>query len=172
MKRGFVPVLVMFGLAAAGLFAARETIDTKQSAAEPAAAVETTTKPAERNGPGRASLKKEDDGHYWASAQINGATIRLMVDTGASVVALTPRDARRAGLDIASLPKTAHISTANGEIIAGVAMLKRVKIAGIEVTDVQAVVVEEGLSTSLLGMSFLNRLKGWQTTPTALLLKE
>lgn len=64
------------------------------------------------------------------------------------------------------------MSTANGVIEVPVVTLKRVKIGNVEVTNVTAVVVEEGLDTSLLGMSFLSKLKTWQTTPAGLVLKQ
>ncbi|MEZ5937426.1 MAG: TIGR02281 family clan AA aspartic protease [Hyphomonadaceae bacterium] len=109
--------------------------------------------------PGSARLRKEDDGHYWANVRINGADLRLMVDTGATYVALTRRDAERAGLDILALPENVQVTTANGEVPARSAMLKSVAVDDIDVSGVRAIVIDDGLSQSLLGMSFLNRLK-------------
>lgn len=111
-------------------------------------------------------------GHYWADAKVNNSQVRFLVDTGASVIALTRDDARRIGLNIRSHGETARMSTANGVIEVPVVTLKRVKVGNIEVANVQAVVIEEGLSTSLLGMSFLSKLKSWQTTQAGLVLKQ
>jgi aspartyl protease family protein len=113
-----------------------------------------------------------EDGHYWADARVNSAQVHFLVDTGASLIALTKQDARRIGVNIRASGQTARLSTANGEITVPVVTLKRVRIGNVEVTDVPAVVIEEGLSTSLLGMSFLNELKTWQTTPAGLVLKQ
>jgi aspartyl protease family protein len=113
-----------------------------------------------------------EDGHYWADAKVNSAQVHFLVDTGASVVALTKQDARRIGVNIRSAGQFARMSTANGEITVPLVTLKRIRIGNVEVTNVDAVVIEEGLSTSLLGMSFLSQLKTWQTTPAGLVLKQ
>ena len=113
-----------------------------------------------------------EDGHYWADARVNSGQVHFLVDTGASVIALTKQDARRIGVNIRAGGQTARMSTANGEITVPVVTLKRVRIGNVEVTDVPAVVIEEGLSTSLLGMSFLSKLKSWQTTQAGLVLKQ
>lgn len=148
-----------------------ETAETVEPKLAPAKA-DTTTERTPKDRVGTATLRKERDGHYRASAQINGATVKILVDTGASIIALTPRDAKRAGLDLQRLPKTARISTANGQITARVAKLNRVRIGGVEVRNVDAVVVEEGLEESLLGMSFLNKLRSFSVTSTGLVLKQ
>lgn len=119
-----------------------------------------------------AYLRKEADGHYWTTAYINGTPVRFMVDTGASTIALTERDARRIGLDPATLPHTAQISTANGRVSAAALTLDEVKIERVKATDVQAVVIEDGLETSLLGMSFLNQMRSWEATPRALMIRQ
>lgn len=165
------PAILMFAMAAVGLIAVREWVTgghAPAAVAEPAAKAE----PAQPVAPHSASLRKEADGHYWATAYVNGSPMRFLVDTGASVIALTETDARRAGLDVESLPHTADVSTASGHVKAAVASLDSVRISGVEVKGVEAVVMTDGLEQSLLGMSFLNRLKGWQVTPSALVLKQ
>jgi aspartyl protease family protein len=171
--KAYVPALAFLGLCAAGLLGARETLESRTADAEPAAIKSENRAPEmpADSGPRTASLRKEGDGHYWANASVNGATMRFLVDTGATVVALTERDARRAGLDVEKLPRTARISTANGEVRAAVARLDRIRIANVEVRNVEAVVLEE-LETSLLGMSFLGKLKSWQMTPASMVLKQ
>lgn len=170
----FAPAIVMLALFAVGLIAAREWVTGGGSmhvaAAETSAPV--TAAPEPKLTGRTAVLRKEADGHYWATAYVNDTPMRFLVDTGASVIALTEKDARKAGLDPAKLPHIADISTANGHVKAGVAKLDSVRIANVELTNVQAVVLEDGLDNSLLGMSFLNRLKGWQVTPTSLVLKQ
>jgi aspartyl protease family protein len=87
-------------------------------------------------------------------------------------VALTKRDAQRIGLNLDALPKTAEVSTAHGKVKAAVAMLDTVKIDRVEVNSVRAVVIDDGLDQSLLGMSFLNALHDWNATPTAIVIRQ
>jgi aspartyl protease family protein len=118
-----------------------------------------------------AEVAKGPDGHYWAQADVNGRWMRLLVDTGASAVALTPADAQRLGLDLASLDYDRPVTTANGQTRAATVRLDHVTVAGARVNDVSALVVRDGLSTSLLGMSYLGRLSRFEATRTALILR-
>src|SRR5882724_10142837 len=70
-------------------------------AASAEAAVSDTN--AEAGQGGRATIRKSSDGHYWANGQVGGASVRFLVDTGATAVALTPDDARRLGFDVGAL---------------------------------------------------------------------
>jgi aspartyl protease family protein len=99
------------------------------------------------------------DGHYHAEAEINGRAIGVLVDTGASVVALTFEDAEAAGLYMSDQDFTHRIQTANGKAKAAPVMLDRVSIGDITIRDVRAVVMEQGsMTVSLLGMTFLNEI--------------
>ena len=122
--------------------------------------------------PGDAQVAKSADGHYWADAQVNGRNVRFLVDTGASFVALTRSDAEQLGLNPASLIYDAPVATANGRTTAARVQLDYVAVAGARVEQVPAMVVADGLSTSLLGMSYLNRLSGFQATPASLILRQ
>jgi aspartyl protease family protein len=121
--------------------------------------------------PQAAQVSKAADGHYWAQANVNGRWIRFLVDTGASAVALTGADAQRLGLDLDSLDYTRPVNTASGQTKAAVVKLDQVTVAGARVEDVDALVVRDGLSTSLLGMSYLGRLSRFEATKTALILR-
>jgi len=118
-----------------------------------------------------AQIVKAEDGHYWAQAQVDGRWVKFLVDTGASAVALTGDDARRLGIDLASLEYDRPVVTANGPTKAATVMLGHITIAGARVDDVQAMVVPHGLPTSLLGMSYLGRLSRFEATKTALVLR-
>jgi aspartyl protease family protein len=117
-------------------------------------------------------LKAGDNGHYVTDAEINHATIRVMVDTGASAVALSYEDADDAGLHPGSLDFNVPISTANGQSMAARVVLRSVKIDGVGIDDVEGLVLPEGaMQGSLLGMSFLGRLAGFRIENGVLSLK-
>ena len=120
---------------------------------------------------GAAQVVRSADGHYWAEAQIDGRAVRVLVDTGASVVALTRTDALRLGLKLKPADFTHPVQTAAGPARAAAIKLTSVAVAGARVDDVQALVVEEGLEQSLLGMSYLGRLSAFEATPAGLTLR-
>lgn len=115
-------------------------------------------------------LRRANDGHFWADVEIDGVKVQMMVDTGASMIALTPRDARLIGLDPDNLRYTTPVSTAQGETMAAPVTLGRVTLGTIEMSRVPAEVMRENTDTSLLGMTFLNRLDGYEVRNDALLL--
>jgi aspartyl protease family protein len=121
--------------------------------------------------PGAAQVLRAADGHYWAEARIDGRAVRVLVDTGASVVALTRDDALRLGLKLSPTDFDRTVQTASGPARAAAVSLGSVAVAGAEVTEVQALVVENGLAQSLLGMSYLGRLSAFEATPAALTLR-
>ena len=120
---------------------------------------------------GPAQVLKAADGHYWADADIDGRAVRVMVDTGASVVALTRDDAARLGLRLEPADFSATVVTASGPVRAAAVELQAVAVAGARVDAVEALVVEDGLPHSLLGMSYLGRLSSFSATPSALTLR-
>lgn len=118
-----------------------------------------------------ASIAKGRDGHYWAEADVNGSRVRFLVDTGASAVALTPADARRLGIAVEKLDYTHKVVTASGQTRAASVKLGRVSVAGARLDNVDALVIEDGLESSLLGMSYLGRLASFEATQTSLILR-
>ena len=117
-------------------------------------------------------VARTSGGDFAISGQINGARVALVLDTGASSVVLTPEDAKAAGLPLDLLNYTVSIDTANGRTRAAPVTLDRITIGGLEERSVEALVVQPGqLRTSLLGMSFLNRLQSWQVVGDRLVLK-
>jgi aspartyl protease family protein len=111
-------------------------------------------------------------GDFAIAADVNGARVHMVLDTGASSVVLTQDDAKAAGLPIALLDYTVSIDTANGRTRAAPVTLDRLAVGGLEERAVEALVVQPGqLQTSLLGMSFLNRLQSWQVVGDRLVLK-
>jgi aspartyl protease family protein len=173
----FTAIAVAAALSAAGAARALAVIDRPQPAkAQTAAELRRMPsqavydiQPAAR--PGTASVVKSADGHFWAEAVVNDKRVRFLVDTGASAVALTPADARRLGFDPATLAYTGEVATANGKARVALINLDSVSVAGARVTGVQAFVVENGLETSLLGMTYLGRLSRFEATQQALILR-
>ena len=124
---------------------------------------------APASAPGRIAMAS--DGHYWAEGEVNGAKVRFLVDTGATAVALTAEDARRMGISPASLNFTYKVVTAGGEARAASVKLASITVAGAKVDNVDALVIDKGLDTSLLGMTYLGRLASFQATRQALILQ-
>nr|WP_315050786.1 TIGR02281 family clan AA aspartic protease [uncultured Brevundimonas sp.] len=118
-----------------------------------------------------AQVVRGADGHYWAEAEIDGRAVRVLVDTGATVVALTRQDAQRLGLKVTPDDFNRAVQTASGEAKAASVTLASVSVAGATVRKVEALVVEEGLAHSLLGMSYLGRLSRFEASPAGLTLR-
>ncbi|WP_353155192.1 TIGR02281 family clan AA aspartic protease [Herminiimonas fonticola] len=108
------------------------------------------------SGASSVTLQADGRGHFMVQGQINGGTMRMLVDTGASLIALPAADARRLGIDYKK-GQTAYVNTANGVVTAYQVVLNSVKIGDITLNQVDALVQENGLTFALLGMSFLNR---------------
>jgi len=105
-----------------------------------------------------ATLVAGRDGHYVTTGTVNGGSVRFVVDTGATVIALPASDANRLGIDYRK-GQPARVQTASGQTPAYLVRLDTVRVGGIELNNVEAVVIEGGLSVALLGMSFLNRVE-------------
>ncbi|MCH8622847.1 TIGR02281 family clan AA aspartic protease [Undibacterium sp. TS12] len=103
-------------------------------------------------------LKVGDRGHFMAQAMINGVGINMLVDTGASLIALPASEAIRLGLNYRQ-GQRGSASTAGGVVPTYLIRLDSVKIGGVELNGVEASVIEQGLNVPLLGMSFLNRME-------------
>jgi clan AA aspartic protease (TIGR02281 family) len=106
-------------------------------------------------------------GHVVLTASVNGAPVRFLVDTGASTVALSPADARAAGINPSALAFDKATTTANGVVRVAPVMLREIRIEQLSIENVPAV-VDANLSGSLLGMSFLSRLKSFEMREGAL----
>ena len=106
-------------------------------------------------------------GHVVLPASVNGAPIRFLVDTGASTVALSAADARAAGINPNALLFDKTTTTANGVVRVAPVLLREIRIEQLSVENVPAV-VDANLSGSLLGMSFLSRLKSFEMREGAL----
>jgi aspartyl protease family protein len=118
-------------------------------------------------------LHKLLNGHFEADVSVNGQTIQMLVDTGASMVALSHADAERIGIIPENLDYSMTVMTANGRTRAAPVTLDRVAIGPIVRTGVAASVAEDGkLDQSLLGMSFLETLGSMQMQTDELRLRD
>ncbi len=162
-----IALAVSFGLAPM-IRAAENERAAPALAAVTASAVE---QPAVASGRS-AFIDRENDGHYWARADIGGIDVRFMVDTGASVVALTYRDAQRLGLKPENLAFDSEIRTAGGITYGARVRLPRVRIGRVEVHDVDAVILNAGLDQSLLGMTFLRELHSYEFRQGQLIIRQ
>jgi aspartyl protease family protein len=117
------------------------------------------------------AVLKSADGHYWAQATVDGRAVKFLVDTGATAVSLTPEDAIRLGFSPQTLSYDHSVQTASGLTRAAKINLSRVSVSGIAVANVEAYVIEKGLPTSLLGMTYLGRLSRFEATPQSLILR-
>lgn len=121
--------------------------------ATPAVAVPTAT-PAP---PRETVIRREDDGHFYAFANVNSEPIRFVVDTGASTVALTPEDARRAHINFDPSQVVRVGFSAGGELSGQPVMIDRMELDGKRAGSVPAVVLPN-LTVSLLGQSYLRQI--------------
>jgi aspartyl protease family protein len=111
-------------------------------------------------------------GSFSLAAHVNGAPIAMALDTGASSVVLTQEAAKAAGLPLEVLSYTVTIDTANGRTRAAQVTLDRLAVGGIVEREVPALIAQPGqLRTSLLGMSFLNRLESWEVRGDQLVMR-
>ncbi len=118
---------------------------------------------------GTATFRAGIDGHFAINAEVNGATVRTIFDTGASAVVLTHADAEKAGIDTDALRYNIPVQTANGTGRAAGVTLDRLDVGGISRNRVRAFVAERGaLDTSLLGMSFLSTLSRYGVSGNSL----
>lgn len=117
-------------------------------------------------------IRKRLDGHFTAKVEVNGKPVSMIVDTGASSIVLTPEDAKKAGIDPETLTYRVPVLTANGRTVAARIRLDEVAIGPLDRTKVEALVAKPGaLTQSLLGMSFLSRLRSYEFSGDFLTLR-
>jgi len=105
-------------------------------------------------------LTADEDGHFRADARFNGRSESVLVDTGATYVAISDATARRLGVRVGPSDFRYTAQTANGPMPVAMARIDRLTLGGVEVRDVEAMVAKgDALGTTLLGMSFLKKLK-------------
>jgi aspartyl protease family protein len=154
-------VVLVIAAAAAGWIAPGLPVRTADQHA-PEAASTNRDQATENAGwmAGETVLDREADGHFYAHAAVESRDARFLVDTGASVVALTGDDARAIGLAWDESDLVPIGRGANGTVYGVPVRLAEIRLGGFEERDVEAAIIPEGLDVSLLGQSFLSRLPG------------
>jgi aspartyl protease family protein len=118
------------------------------------------------------TIARDRRGHFQVEARVDGRRLDFMVDTGASVIALTAADAKRLGIFPAFNDYKARVRTANGTVKAAPVMLGSVDVGGLVVRDVQALVMpDNALSENLLGLAYLTKLKRFEYAGGKLVLE-
>ncbi|HUS55694.1 MAG TPA: TIGR02281 family clan AA aspartic protease [Thermohalobaculum sp.] len=122
---------------------------------------------------GETVLGRAWDGHYRAEAEVNGVGLRLIVDTGASMVLIPYEQAAALGININTLDYSMPVTTANGRSSVAPVQLSSIRIGQIAVFDIAAAVAQPGrLKTGLLGMSFLDKLSETSFQGDKLILRQ
>jgi aspartyl protease family protein len=161
---GIVVGAVLLALAAPDLTARLEGVLEEKPAAETQAAV---------SGPARVMLSSDRRGHFETSVTVNGRPMKALVDTGATVIALTYEDGRSLGLVRPGDRYEIRMQTANGTTGAKRVTLNSVRVGGISLSNVEATVAQEGaLNVNLLGMSFLRKLRTFEIQNGRLVLEQ
>ena len=115
-------------------------------------------------------IRMSEDGHFWASVRIGDVTRRMLVDSGATITALSTDTAAAAGLEVKKPMFPLLISTANGQISADTAEIPELRLGNVVARDVPVVVSPAFGGTDVLGMNFLSRLKSWRVEGRTLVL--
>lgn len=115
-------------------------------------------------------IRLSPDGHFWARATINGVDRRMLIDSGATVSAISEATAQAAGIDYArGMP--VQVSTANGTVNARRARAERVEVGSLRTGDLTVFVASSFGDLDVLGMNFLSRLKSWRVEGDVLILE-
>ncbi len=127
---------------------------------------------AQVDGERAVKIRRRSDGHFIARVNANGQPVSMLVDTGASTVVLNPADAQKLGIEVDKLRFQVPVQTANGTTFAASVRLRALSIGPIQLTNVDALVAKPGtLKDSLLGMTFLNRLRSYEFSGDFLTLR-
>ncbi|MEC9368158.1 MAG: TIGR02281 family clan AA aspartic protease [Pseudomonadota bacterium] len=117
-------------------------------------------------------IRRQQDGQFIAQANVNDAAVNMVIDTGASQVVLTQDDARKAGIALEGLRYSVPVRTANGVSYAASVRLRSVRLGTLSLGNVEALVARpDSLHRSLLGMSFLSRLRSYEFSGDFLTLR-
>ncbi|MCR4523214.1 MULTISPECIES: TIGR02281 family clan AA aspartic protease [Bosea] len=165
--------LSVAGAAAVGALSYTQLVAPRMTSEAPSIAAAT----AEQKAPGpripsTLAVAADYRGHYIVHPSVDNYRIKMMVDTGASIVALTAADARALGIKNDASTRKMMLSTANGTVVGFRTTLREIRLGDIVVRNVEAVVLpERALTMSLLGNSFLSKLQGYEVQTGRMVLR-
>lgn len=119
---------------------------------------------------GEVRIRMSPDGHFWARAKVGGLDRRMLVDSGATVTALSSSTADKAGLKVRDEPFPVLIRTANGTITARTSTVPELRLGAIVARDLSVIVSPAFGEVDVLGMNFLSKLKSWRVEGSTLIL--
>jgi aspartyl protease family protein len=120
---------------------------------------------------GEIRLVRQDDGHFWLRANINGHQTDLMVDSGATTTAINADTAREAQLILDPEDQSVELDTANGVVKARTASIKSLMVGDVAISDHEVVVAEAFGETNVVGMNFLDKFSSWNVSGDKMVLK-
>lgn len=126
--------------------------------------------PRQQVSGGETRIPLAHDGHFWLEAKVDGIPTRFLVDTGATLTAVSSETARAAGLSPRRSGIPVQIRTANGAIAAELTTIETLRFGNIEASGLDAVIAPNLGRTNVLGMNFLSRLAGWRVERNILIL--
>lgn len=119
---------------------------------------------------GETRVPLSPDGHYWVRAEINGKPANFLIDTGATLSAVSPAVAEAAGLAPRRGGIPVQISTANGTVTAKISSADRIAFGNVHAEGIDVVIVPGLGETNIIGMNLLSRLEGWRVEKGTMVL--
>jgi aspartyl protease family protein len=169
----FLVMLTAVAIAVVIAFVVAPKFQQEAAIPDPAPVTVAVASPPPPSAGSRAAfIDREADGHYWTRADVGGTQVKFMVDTGASIVALTYFDAQRLGLKPEELDFDSEIRTAGGVTYGAPVTLKSIRVGKVEVEDVNAVILRTELEQSLLGMTFLGELHSYEVRQGQMIIRQ
>jgi aspartyl protease family protein len=168
----FIWAVIAFGLVAGYSYREELSVIATRVAGELVPPGQIMTVDTGASGEAAVRVRRRLDGHFAVRGSVNGETMMMLVDTGASTVVLKPSEAERAGINVGDLDYTVPVHTANGTAYAAPVRLHSVAIGPVVIDDVEALVARPGsVNENLLGMSFLRRLRSYEFSRDFLTLR-
>ncbi|WP_068876933.1 MULTISPECIES: TIGR02281 family clan AA aspartic protease [unclassified Phenylobacterium] len=115
-------------------------------------------------------IRMSRDGHFWAQVKLNGASQRMLIDSGATITALSSQTAARAGVDRDDSVIPVMMRTANGVVRADTGVIDRLELGGVEARNLRVVISPALGPVDVLGMNFLSQLASWRVEDRTLIL--
>lgn len=119
---------------------------------------------------GETRVEISPDGHFWVTASINGVERRFLIDTGATLTAISPTTATAASVPEKAIRQTINMRTANGEVRAELATIGELRFGNIVARDLDSVIAPGLGETNVIGMNLMSRLASWRVEGRTLIL--